>query len=212
MFLIGNKLYPENHLQPKTLVLPQSMSNDELKTLIPQIKNLKNVTQLCLGGNQLTELPEEMKEWPSLTGLIFGNSPTRPALIYELTQLTKLSLLNIISVPLSAKIGNLTKLTELGLFANELSELPDSIGKLINLEVLNLCCNQLKEVPPQIRKLKKLRILSLSYNPITELPNWLSEFKHLEHFTSPAAGDRVDRKTKKHLNEQEKKLLPHISG
>ncbi len=209
MILIGNKIHRNDSIQPGTLVL---FDNDKLKTIIPKIKNLKNVTQLCLAGNRLTELPEEMKEWPSLTGLVFGDSPARPALIYELTQLKKLSMPGVKSSPLSKKIGNLTGLTELSLFANRLSELPNSIGKLINLEVLNLSSNQLKIVPPQIRQLKKLSSLYLSYNPITDLPDWLSEFKHLKHFTSPAAGDQVNRETARHLKEQEKKFLPHISS
>ena len=87
-----------------------------------EIGQLTNLTQLSLGGNQLSVLPAE---------------------IGQLANLTQLSLSeNRLSV-LPAEIGQLTNLTGLYLSENRLSVLPAEIGQLTNLTQLTLNGNPL---------------------------------------------------------------------
>jgi hypothetical protein len=129
-----------------------------LKTLPPEIGQVKNVYALYIDSNKLTSLPAEIGQLQSLS-LILANS----------NQLTTLP----------AEIGQLNCLQWLNLFQNQLTILPPEIGQLKHLVDLNLSENRLTSLPPEIRELTALEYLDLSYNQFTSLPLALGQLPHL---------------------------------
>ena len=110
----------------------------------------KDIKELNVCNNQLTQLPREIGQLTQLTNLdLYDN---------QLTQLPK-------------EIGNLTQLTYLYLSSNELTQLPSEIGQLTQLTELNLTNNQLTQLPTEIGQLTRLNVLYLQGNPIENTLN-----------------------------------------
>ena len=110
----------------------------------------KDIKELNLSSNQLTELLSEIGNFARLTHLYLNNN-----------QLTELP----------GEIGNLTQLTYLYLSSNELTQLPSEIGNLTRLNVLYLTNNQLTQLPSEIGNLTQLTWLDLHGNPIENTLN-----------------------------------------
>ena len=112
------------------------------------------VTQLYLGGNQLTgEIPAELGDLTNLQGLYLSN--------------------NQLTGEIPAELGRLTNLIDLSLHVNQLTgEIPAGLGAIPNLEELRLNDNQLTgEIPPELASLARLLLLGLSFNQLTgEIP------------------------------------------
>ena len=91
---------------------------------------------LCIDGNELTELPEEMK---------------------TLTRLTHLLAHENLFTEVQPVLEHFTNLQELFLQGNKLQYFPGTLAsKLTKLEYLDLAGNQLYELPGEIGELKKL--------------------------------------------------------
>ena len=121
------------------------------------------VTELALGGNQLTgSIPSEL-----------GN----------LTNLQYMSLWeNQLTGPIPPELGQLTKLYSLGLGHNQLTgEIPPELGQLTGLEDLSFAVNQLTgPIPHQLGQLTKLTSLQLQYNQLTgSIPTELGNLQGL---------------------------------
>ena len=127
-----------------------NLSSNQLTELLSEIGNLARLTHLYLNNNQLTELPREI-----------GN----------LTQLTNLDLSNNKLTQLPNEIGNLTQLNVLYLSNNQLTELPREIGQLTQLTYLYLSSNELTQLPSEIGNLTQLTWLDLHGNPIENTLN-----------------------------------------
>jgi hypothetical protein len=98
------------------------------------------VTELSLGGMNLTELPESLR---------------------QLTQLETLYLYDNKLAELPGWIGDLEQLQMLRLDNNELSELPEQIGNLKNLQTLALWFNYISDLPSSLAKLEHLTEITL---------------------------------------------------
>ena len=110
----------------------------------PEIGELINMTDLYLGGNELTIIPPEIGNLVNLQSLyLYGNQFT--------------------SIP--QEIGNLINLRTLDIDYNQITELPDELFFLSNLELLRLEYNQLSgEIPSEIGYLINLEYLYLRDN------------------------------------------------
>ena len=121
------------------------------------------VTQLYLGGNQLTgEIPAELGDLTNLQGLYLSN--------------------NQLTGEIPAELGRLTNLIDLSLHVNQLTgEIPAELGAIPNLEELRLNDNQLTgEIPPELASLARLLLLKLSFNQLTgEIPPELANLSNL---------------------------------
>ena len=94
-----------------------------------EIGQLVNMTDLYLGGNELTIIPPEIGDLINLESLfLYGNT--------------------FISIP--SEIGNLTNLVTLDIGYNQIIEIPDELILLDNLEVLRLEHNHLTSLPDDL--------------------------------------------------------------
>ena len=143
----------------------------------------KDIKELYLSSNQLTELPREIGNLTQLTYLNLSNNQLTelPSDIGNLTQLNCLILRSNQLTILPREIGNLTQLTYLNLHSNQLTELPSEIGNLTQLTYLSLSNNQLTQLPTEIRQLAQLTYLSLSNNQLTQLPTEIGQLTQLTH-------------------------------
>jgi tRNA A-37 threonylcarbamoyl transferase component Bud32 len=150
---------------------------------------------LDLGGNQLSDLPDDFHRFKNLkilflTDNVFEHVPS------VLAQCEKLEMIAFKSnrvktvaedcLPLSTNwliltnnqiealpnsIGQLTKLRKLALAGNRLTSLPDSMANCEALELVRLSANQLTTLPDWLLSLPKLAWLGFSGNPVCKTPN-----------------------------------------
>jgi hypothetical protein len=126
------------------------LKGNQLKTLPPEIGNLKELRVLNLCSNSLEYLPDS---------------------IGELSNLEKIDLSNNYLSQLPATIGKLTNLQELNLTNNEFEELPCTITGLQKLKTLILDENLFDTWPEEIRQLKNLEKVELINNPLMFVPD-----------------------------------------
>ena len=155
--------------------------NNQLTQLPTEIGNLTQLTELDLSNNQLTQLPREIGNLTQLTWLnLSDNQLTQlPRVIGNLTQLTRLYLYNNELTQLPSEIGNLTQLTRLYLSGNQLTQLPSEIGNLMQLTCLYLSGNKLTQLPTEIGNLTQLTHLELQGNQLTQLPSEIGQLTQL---------------------------------
>ncbi|KAJ3439310.1 hypothetical protein M0812_15335 [Anaeramoeba flamelloides] len=106
------------------------------------IKGLSRLTCLNFGGNELTELPEEMSQLVNLKEL----------LLYE----NKFSYFPRV-------LTNLWNLEILDLNNNEIKEVPMQIAAMLSLKNLSLAANSIRNIPKRITHLQQL---NLQENPL----------------------------------------------
>ncbi len=85
---------------------------------------------------------------------------------------------------LPEKLFELTQLTNLSLSGNELEALPDDISRLTNLRILDLAGNLLTQLPVAIGHLSQLQHLDLAYNQLKHLPQTFKQLTRLEYLDS----------------------------
>lgn len=133
---------------------------------------------------------EQLRDSPKrelyLDGSLLLNCDHIPPAVFELTELTALSIsgsygsarTSITAIP--RDISRLSKLKILILNKNQLEVLPKEVFDLPDLEQLYLEQNDIAILPKEIRQLKKLRKLSLSNNRLTGLPPEVGDLTLLE--------------------------------
>ena len=133
----------------------------------------KDITNLNLHNNKLTQLPVEIGQLSQLTVLdvSYNKLTNLPAEIGQLTQLTTLHLSLNKLTHLPVEIGQLTQLTILYLYDNNITQLPVEIGQLTQLTDLDLSDNNLTQLPVEIGHLTQLTKLNLYDNMIENLLN-----------------------------------------
>ena len=134
-----------------------------------EIGQLVNMTDLYLGGNELTVIPPEIGNLINLQSLyLYDNQFTSiPSEIGNLTNLITLDIgYNQLTGEIPSEIGNLTNSTSLDLGSNQLTgEIPLELGNLDNLYYLNLSDNQLSgQIPESICILSLETYVGLNWN------------------------------------------------
>ena len=113
----------------------------------PEIGQLVNITDLFLGGNELTVIPPEIGNLINLQSLyLYDNQFTSiPSEIGNLTNLITLDIgYNQLTGEIPSELRNLTNLTSLDLRSNQLTgDIPQSVCNLI--ETNNLDINDILE-------------------------------------------------------------------
>jgi len=152
-----------------------------LKTLPPEIGQLKGLNELYIQDNNLTTLPAEIGKLTVLTSLyLYDNQLTEfPPEICQLTTLTELYLGKNKLTKMPPEIGKLTALSKLYVYSNSLAELPLEIGKLTALTRLSLSHNQLTTLPTGIGQLTALSRFYLDNNRLTTLPAGIGQLTAL---------------------------------
>jgi internalin A len=135
-------------------------------------ENPAAVTSLNLRGNELTELPEWMREFSNLAylDLAVNQLSELPEWIGSITKLIRLDAAHCQLTILPECLGNLSALVSLELGDNRLATVPESIGRLAGLTSLDLSRNRLATVPESIGHLAGLTSLDLSRNRLATVP------------------------------------------
>ena len=155
---------------------------NQMTSLPESIRNLQALEWLDLSQNTLTSLPESMGNLQALERLDLSHNTltSLPESMGNLQALEwlDLSLNTLTSLPES--IGNLQALKTLYLSDNMLTSLPESIGNLQALETLDLFHNTLTSLPASIGNLQALKTLYLYRNTLTSLPASIGNLHALE--------------------------------
>jgi len=153
-----------------TLLILDSVSDNEkltsadLAELLPEILKLKNLQYLHLSGNNIIDI-KVILELKDLQELIIDYNQLSE-IPKEISKLKNLRELNLISNKISKipkEIGELKNLEELALNHNKISVLPKEIGKLKNLNYFFLSYNQISDITALL-ELKNLSVLELYEN------------------------------------------------
>ena len=130
-----------------------------------------------------------------------------PAEIFDLQNLTELSLAGNALSHLPIEISKLTRLQKLQLAGNALQDLPEEIGALTDLQGLWAHGNFLEKLPESFGNLTGLQKCSLSGNKLRSLPSTLSHATGLVELE--AAGNRLKRLPTLEGLQQLRKLTLH---
>jgi hypothetical protein len=162
----------------------------ELKRLLNSMRAL-NPISLNLSGNNLTVLPEEIKQLTQLRVLNLGGNHLAPAEIAKICtrrpQLQELTLFSNGLTALPEEIKQLTQLRVLRLGSNHLA--PEEIAKICTrcpqLQELYLSYNNLTVLPEEIKQLTQLQVLDLSGNnlapaEIAKICTWCPQLQELD--------------------------------
>ncbi len=155
----------------------------------------EDIEILDLGGNQLSDLPDDFGRFKNLKTLFLTDNQFEhiPAVLSQCEKLEIVAfksnnvstfaenclpksvfwliLTNNKIEQLPESIGDLTKLRKLALAGNRLTALPDSMAACRALELVRLSANQLTEVPDWLLELPKLSWLGFSGNPVSFTPD-----------------------------------------
>lgn len=136
------------------------LSRNELKTIPPQVFELRNLKELNLSGNSISEIPPE---------------------VAKLVYLYKLEIRDNKLTKVPAEIATLPNLRTLYLDGNAITALPEELGTMENLNELTIGNNTLTAFPKNITGLKSLRLLVLTYNslPAQEVARIRAAFSNL---------------------------------
>lgn len=153
------------------LVLDSSTTNhelcdDELNSLIPELKKITNLDLLTLSRNKLTDV-SNLKELHSLKSLQLNHNKLKTT--DSLKNLSNLTMLDIVDNNLSyaEPLKELKHLRILRLGGNSLTNI-DFLENLTSLHELNLTNNKITNIE-SIRHLKSLVSLDLGFNNLTNV-------------------------------------------
>jgi tRNA A-37 threonylcarbamoyl transferase component Bud32 len=144
------------------------LSNNCLKTIPDEIKQLKKLKIIFASNNNFEVLPESLGQCESLE--MVGFKANEISYVPPKSLPIKLRWLiltdnNITSLP--DTLGERPRLQKLALAGNQLTQLPSNLAQLINLELVRISANQLTECPDHLLALPKLAWLAFSGNPFT---------------------------------------------
>ncbi|WP_420554776.1 leucine-rich repeat domain-containing protein [Neptuniibacter marinus] len=155
----------------------------ELEAIPNKIKDFKNIRDINISNNLLSDLPFNNMPTEKLLKLTATNNRLKN-LSSGISRLKKLRFLYLGKNMLEefpVEITELPNLRKLFFHDNFITRLPSEIGNLKQLRVLVLCDNKpLVELPEEIVKLNKLQVLDLRDTKISKLPEGLSELTGLK--------------------------------
>ena len=157
------------------------MVSDEVLRRIEKTAG-SNSKKLDLSGQGLTEIPREVFQLQNLTELTLAVNKIVeiPGAIAQLKNLTILDLEHNKIVKISDAITKSKNLTELNLSHNKIVKIPYEISQLKNLTTLSLSHNQIVKIPYEISQLKNLEFLLFRNNQIVTIPDVIFQLKKLE--------------------------------
>ena len=157
------------------------MASDEVLRRIKEAAR-SNSKVLDLSRQNLTEIPKKVFQLQNLTRLSLGSNQIVeiPDAIDQLQNLTRLNLYQNQIVEIPCAITKLQNLTWLSLGSNQIVEIPDVVDQLQNLTGLDLSYNQIIKIPDAITRLQNLKELDFSRNQIVEIPNLIAELQNLK--------------------------------
>ncbi|KFQ25225.1 p53-induced protein with a death domain, partial [Merops nubicus] len=158
-----------------------SCQHGSLRSLPPDLGNLKCLTHLDLSFNSLSTFPSCILHLPSLRGLLVSHNSlvALPEDFGSLSKLTFFSAMKNQLKDLPQSIGELAELQELDLSENALEFLPEEVGNLHNCTDLDLSGNRLSGIPDSLANLKSLKQLHLHSNLLVTVPASLASLPNL---------------------------------
>lgn len=144
------------------------LSNNQLTSLPDEIKQLKKLKIIFASNNLFESLPESLGQCENLemVGFKANNIKDVPAGSLPI-KLRWLILTDNQLTSLPDTLGERPRLQKLALAGNQLTQLPANLAQLNNLELVRISANQLTECPDQLLDLPKLAWLAFSGNPFT---------------------------------------------
>ena len=157
------------------------LSNCFLERIPPEIFGLKNLTEISLRDNCITELPEQVCQL-NLEMLNLADNPLNglPESFRNFVNLKHLdiSFTNLEEIPF--QILYLNNIKRLAVKNNALEYLPENWEKSINIQYLDLSENHFRTLPDSISQLKVLQDLNLKSCCLSEFPNALLHLSTLQ--------------------------------
>jgi internalin A len=150
---------------------------NELTELPRELISLTGLEYLGLDHNQLSELPGWLTELPALRWLLAGHNRLR-----KLPAGLELEWLRLSGNELTGLPAGLSGLTWLELNGCGLTEIPDCVFEMTQLSLLEIDDNEISRWPVRLGELTVLTHLSLSGNPMGEIGpelGWLSKLDTL---------------------------------
>jgi hypothetical protein len=146
------------------------LSNNQLTSLPDEIKQLTKLKILFASNNKFETLPESLGQCPNLEMIGFKANQISQLPGNALpAKLRWLILTDNKLTHLPNTLGERLRLQKLALSGNQLTQLPDNFSQLINLELLRIAANQLSSFPDQLLTLPKLAWLAMAGNPFTQV-------------------------------------------
>jgi hypothetical protein len=144
------------------------LSNNQLTSLPEDIKQLKKLKVIFASNNFFEALPESLGQCENLEMIGFKANKITSVPAQSLPARLRWLILtdNKIST-LPDSLGERPRMQKLALAGNQLTRLPANLAQLTNLELVRISANQLTECPDQLLDLPKLAWLAFSGNPFT---------------------------------------------
>lgn len=154
----------EEALENPDSVYRLGLTDEGLTEFPKEIFQFKNLQQLVISSNEISVIPERIRELSMLQQFSIGNNKLEklPQGLFELKHLTTLVIAFNIIKELPDEIGNLKVLDFLNVKNNHIEVIPSSIGELSKLKELILAANPIQTLPPEIGKLTSLEELNVS--------------------------------------------------
>lgn len=146
-------------------LLSLKLQNLELTELPNNIGELRNLKELDISYNQLSKVPDQIKECTQLEKIVIDGN------------------LQVSAPGFWGFANHLPKLSVLYLNYCGLIEIPSEVYNIRQLKLLYLSNNQIKEVDERVRKLESLEWLILGENKIERISNSILSLKNLKLIT-----------------------------
>ncbi|APJ04245.1 leucine-rich repeat domain-containing protein [Silvanigrella aquatica] len=162
-----------------------NLSDNNLSKIPEELRELNKLKTIILNGNKINEIPSWFaEEFPDLEDLRLTSCSLQefPKNVLLLNKLKKLELRNNRLTSLPENIKNLQKLDRLELNNNKFSIFPEELLLLKNLTILDLGNNNISILPERVRNLRKLKQFHLFHNQIAALPKSIVQMNNLESF------------------------------
>lgn len=150
-----------------------ALNDNRIEEIDPAIGECLGISWMDLTRNRLKNLPNEFKHLVKLTGLGLSENEFEeiPESVYALRNLRKFGFFSNKITRISPEIRHLHSLVKVDLSNNQLESIPEEFCSLRNISWLNLSNNKLKQLPAKINKMMRLEELGLGTNELIELPD-----------------------------------------
>ena len=145
------------------------VSNNQLTSLPDELKQLTKLKIIFASNNKFTDLPTVLGQCPNLEMIGFKSNKINHVPENSLPpRLRWLILTDNCIEALPNSLGERPRMQKLALAGNQLTALPSTMGQLTNLELLRISANNLTVFPQQLLSLPKLAWLAFAGNPFTQ--------------------------------------------